>query len=261
MKRPSNQVTRAIVVLLCALLITVRPLPVTSAQSGGGYVIFPSTMPGGGGASTNAGTRVEGSIGQIVLGNSTAPGFEIKSGFWVNAVPCPFAVSPVSQFFSVSGGTGSVNVSAAENCSWTVTASAEWISITSTDNGTGNDVVTFEARENFTGGARAAMVMVGELAQLQVQDGGLGDDCNYSISPAFQSFPSTGGAGSFQIQTEERCAWLAVATAGWITITSSPVGIGNGTVSFAVAPNSGSLGRDGSIVIAGKTFSVKQKGT
>jgi hypothetical protein len=44
-----------------------------------------------------------------------------------------------------------VSIIAAETCNWTVTASAAWINITTNDNGTGNDVVTFEARENLTG--------------------------------------------------------------------------------------------------------------
>jgi hypothetical protein len=149
---------------------------------------------------------------------------------------------------------------ATESCNWTATDSAGWIYITSKDTGTGNGVVTFEARENFTGSARAATITISGLTQIQVQDGGLGDDCDYSISPAFQSFSSTGGTGSVQVLTAERCAWQAVATASWITITSSQVGIGNGTVTFAVAPNPGS-GRDGSIVIAGKAFAVKQKGS
>jgi hypothetical protein len=260
MKTCFNYLAHPILVVTCALLMMARPVPFASAQSGGGYSIHPATIPGGGGASTNVSTRVEGSIGQIVLGTSTAAPFEINSGFWPNAVPCPFAVSPRAQFFTVSGGAGSVNVIATESCNWTATASAGWINITSKDSGTGNGVVTFEARENFTGSARAASITISGLTQIQVQDGGLGDDCDYSISPAFQSFSSTGGTGSVQVLTPERCAWQAVATVGWITITSSQVGIGNGTVIFAVAPNTGS-GRAGSIVIAGKAFAVKQKGS
>jgi len=37
-------------------------------------------------------------------------------------------------------------------------------------------------------------------------------------------------------------------------------GIGNGIVSYSVAPNPGTAGRNGMITIAGRTFSIKQKG-
>ena len=60
---------------------------------------------------------------------------------------------------------------------------------------------------------------------------------------------------------EERCAWQASSNASWMTITSLPVGIGNGVVSYTGAPNPSSVGRAAVITIAGKTFAIKQKGS
>jgi len=92
-----------------------------------------------------------------------------------------------------------------------------------------------------------------------VQDSGLGEDCQYSISPAFTSFSANGGTGAIQVVAEERCAWQAIASENWITITSSGIGIGNGTVNYTVGTNSGLSGRAGTIVVGGKVFSIKQK--
>ena len=50
----------------------------------------------------------------------------------------------------------------------------------------------------------------------------------------------------------------AVSTASWITITSGASGMGNGTVTYTVAHNSGGS-RTGTIVIAGMTFTVTQE--
>lgn len=87
----------------------------------------------------------------------------------------------------------------------------------------------------------------------------MGEDCGYSISPLFQSFPAHGGSGTIQVIAAERCAWQAVSV-GWVTITSVNVVIGNGTVNYSLAGNPGGSGRKGTIIIVGQTFAVKQKG-
>jgi hypothetical protein len=172
---------------------------------------------------------------------------------------CPLALSPITQFFTTAGGAGSINVIATGSCGWTVFVKADWITLTSSDTGTGNDVVTYEVRENFTGSPRQTSINVSGLAQLVVQDAGLGDDCSYSINPQFQAFAANGGSGTINVIAEERCAWQAVSSAGWITITSTNVGVGNGTVAYRVEANPSATGRADSVIVAGRTFSVKQK--
>ena len=120
--------------------------------------------------------------------------------------------------------------------------------------------MTFEVRENFTGSPRQASINVSGLAQLVVQDAGLGEDCSYAISPLFQALAASGGSGSINVIAEERCAWQAFSNVGWITITSQNVGVGSGTVAYCVEANAGASGRSGSVIIAGRTFAVKQKG-
>ena len=149
---------------------------------------------------------------------------------------------------------------AATDCSWSVTPSESWITITSKDAGSGNDTITFEVRENFTSSARQASINISGLNHIVVQDGGLGEDCGYSIAPLFESFPAHGGSGTIQVIAAERCAWQAVSSVNWVTITSVNVGIGNGTVNYSVAANPGVSGRKGTILISGQAFAVKQNG-
>lgn len=93
-----------------------------------------------------------------------------------------------------------------------------------------------------------------------VQDGGLGENCGYSISPLFASFSALGGSGTIQLIAAERCAWQAASSVGWVTTTSVNVGIGNGTVNYSLAANPGVSGRKGTIIIGGQAFAVKQEG-
>lgn len=173
---------------------------------------------------------------------------------------CRFLLSQSSQFFPMNGGQGSVDMTAPGGCIWMVSADVPWITITSSDNEAGNGPVTFEVRENFTGSARQGSITAGGQVLIVVQDAGLGDDCNYAISPLFTSLPASGGTGTVNVVAEERCAWQAVSSVNWVTISSGSVGIGNGTVNYSVAPNPGAGGRKGIITIAGQMFSVKQKG-
>lgn len=249
-------ISAACVFLVGALLFA----PSASLQQGGDFTLHPTVIPGGGGVSASCTKRIEGSIGQASVGTSSGPPFAVESGFWPNTVTCPLALSPVTQYFTTAGGAGSINVIATGSCLWTALVKADWIALTSSDTGTGNDVVTFEVRENFTGSPRQASINVSGFAQLVVQDAGLGDDCSYSINPQFQSFSASGGSGTINVIAEERCAWQASSNAGWITITSQNVGVGNGTVAYCVEANPAAAGRGGFMIIAGKTFAVKQKG-
>ena len=176
-----------------------------------------------------------------------------------DAPECGYGVSPTSQFFTAAGGAGSLNVTTSSACNWTSSAGDTWITITSSESGMGNGVVTYEVRENFTGQPRQATINVAGVNQLVIQDAALGEDCTYSINPQFQAYSGGGGTGVINVIAEERCAWQAVASDSWITITSSDAGIGNGTVAYSVGPNPTSSARNGTITVAGKVFSIKQK--
>jgi hypothetical protein len=80
--------------------------------------------------------------------------------------------------------------------------------------------------------------------------------CSYSI----QSGTSTGAQGgqfSLNVTAPATCPWSATRIVSWLSITPPDTGIGNGTVSYSVAPNSG-LPRSGALVIAGHAFVVNQ---
>ncbi|MFL6276300.1 MAG: BACON domain-containing protein [Blastocatellia bacterium] len=173
---------------------------------------------------------------------------------------CTLGVSNPYPFARATGAQATVNVTASGPCSWTATSNANWITITSAASGIGNGSVTYVVRDNFTGSARQGTMTIASQTVTVTQDGGPGSDCQYSISPPAQVFGSAAGSSTLLIAVSERCSWRAAANVPWITITSSPNGIGNGSVTFSVATNSGSLSRKGAITIGSEVFNVKQKG-
>jgi photosystem II stability/assembly factor-like uncharacterized protein len=64
------------------------------------------------------------------------------------ATPCAEPLSPTSQSFEVSGGAGSVSITAGSECNWTATSYASWINLTSVPSGTGNGTIDYSVDAN-----------------------------------------------------------------------------------------------------------------
>jgi hypothetical protein len=85
-------------------------------------------------------------------------------------------------------------------------------------------------------------------------------NCKYSISPARKSVDAHGGPGSVNVTVAAECNWTAVSNASWLVITSNNSGSGSGTVNYSVSANPETTTRKGTSSIAGKTFTLTQKG-
>ncbi|MEE4354833.1 MAG: C1 family peptidase, partial [Desulfococcaceae bacterium] len=185
-----------------------------------------------------------------VTGNS-------QFGYWTIAytknAPCTYAISPVSDWVSASGGSGSVSVTAGTDCSWTAASNAGWITVTSGSAGSGNGTVTYSAVQNTTASSRTGTLTIAGKTFTLTQAG----SCIYSISPSDNSFSGAGGSGSVNVTALAGCAWTASSNAVWLTVTPGSGGSGNGTVTYSVAQNTGSS-RIGTLTVAGKTFTVTQ---
>src|SRR5665213_4138005 len=82
--------------------------------------------------------------------------------------------------------------------------------------------------------------------------------CPTALNAGGQAFTSTGGSGSILITAPQGCGWNVTGTPGWITLTSSATGSGNGTLTDQVAANAAE-DRSGAIAIGGASFTVEQE--
>lgn len=174
-------------------------------------------------------------------------------------VACQFSLWPLSQSLPAAGGTGSVSVTAQTGCVWTASSSASWISVTSGSSGTGNGTTNYSVTSNTSTNSRTGTVIIAGQTFTVAQAGTV--NCSFSISPISQSFNSFGGTGTVQVSAQAGCSWIAISNAAWINVTSGGSGSGNGTVNYSVASNGSTNSRTGSIIIAGRTFSVTQAAT
>ena len=84
--------------------------------------------------------------------------------------------------------------------------------------------------------------------------------CNYAIAPTSAVYPPEGGSGSVSMTVGAGCLWAATSQVAWVTITSGASGNGNGTLNYSIATNSTAVGRSGTIIIGGQTFTIDQYG-
>jgi hypothetical protein len=165
---------------------------------------------------------------------------------------CGFDVSPLSHTVDGSGGTRTINVSAAPGCGWSATSNAPWITIAAGASGNGAGTVTFAVAAT-TGPTRSGTLTVGGQTVTVVQ----GQGCTFATSPDTQNVPASGGNGTVSVTAGAGCAWTASSNASWITIASGASGSGSGTVTFAAAATTGPS-RSGTLTIAGRNVTVVQ---
>jgi len=174
-------------------------------------------------------------------------------------VACRVEISPASLSIGPGGGGGSVQVVAPAGCSWTVSSSAPWLTVSGGGTGTGNGTVSFQASAN-TGVARLAALTIADQTFVVTQNAPSAPQCNYAIQTTSVSLPIAGGSTVVSIQADPTCSWTAASNVSWLAVTGVGVGTGNGSVTISASPNTGAA-RSGTATIAGRTFTVNQAGS
>ena len=170
---------------------------------------------------------------------------------------CASTLQPGSADIGESGGTGRVTVNTSQGCTWAAATAAPWLTLTDAK-GTGPGAFGFIVPPNTMGlPARTAGITVGD--QTFKVNQAAGPACAYTVTPNIQVFPAAGGGSGFSVTSGAPCAWTATPSVPWITITTSPSGTGNGSVTFTVGPNvPGGPERVGTITVGRSIFTVIQ---
>lgn len=76
------------------------------------------------------------------------------------ASACTYTISPVSQSFGASGGTGSVTVTTQAGCDWSASSGASWLTLTTGSSGSGTGTVGYSVAANTAAAARSGSMSV-----------------------------------------------------------------------------------------------------
>ena len=172
--------------------------------------------------------------------------------------PCTYTVSPVALVFGSGGGSDSVTVTTATNCSWTAADDRDWFTVANGASGTGNGTVRIEVLPNPTDASRIGTLTVAGQG-ISVRQDALAP-CSIDISPANASYSKDAATGSVAVTAPAHCEWSAASSASWVEITSGSQGTGNGIVTYLVAANGTALARSATMSIGNRTFTVSQGG-
>jgi hypothetical protein len=177
----------------------------------------------------------------------------------VNAPTCTVSLTPTGQSVPVGGVQAAViQVAAAAGCDWTASTTADWITITSGQTGSGDGQVVFDVSSNQASATtRRGIVTVAGVSFAVTQPG-----CTFTLGSKRRSVPVKGiQRAEVRVNARDGCEWSATSHASWITIRSGQAGSGDGRVAFDVASNFDSTSdRTGTLTIAGRTFTVVQAG-
>jgi hypothetical protein len=123
------------------------------------------------------------------------------------APTCQFSILSPEVEFNPGGGTGTIDVTAATNCSRTATTAAtaeSWIRITSGATGTGSGSIGYSVAVN-TGPERSGTIFIAGLAYSIRQSSA----CSFTINPKEQNVVAGGGTGSVAVSASAGCTWTA----------------------------------------------------
>ncbi|MBI1764660.1 MAG: hypothetical protein HYR56_24820 [Acidobacteria bacterium] len=171
---------------------------------------------------------------------------------------CVLTVNQNSQSFPANGDTGAVNVSSTgSDCPWTASSNDAWITV-----GNGPGVQKYLGSVNVpvtvapnNGPARTGTITVAGKNIIIGQAAG----CSFTINPASQAFPATGGDGVVNVTASNAaCPYFINNPPAWVIVTNGANGIGNGVVKYTVAANNGAA-RSGQMDVAGKTLALTQE--
>ena len=74
--------------------------------------------------------------------------------------PCRYDVGPSSQNVGASGGTGSINITTTNDCSWTAASDSNWIVLGSSTSGSGNGSVSVTVAPNQGSDTRSGAIVI-----------------------------------------------------------------------------------------------------
>ena len=216
-------------------------ISLTGRTSGTGTATVTFNVASNGGASRTGTLTVAGQI--VTISQALNPAF------------CSYTVNPTTVSMGTSGGAaGPFIVATMDECPWSATSNASWLSITSGGSGTGDGTVAVSVAAN-TGDVRTGTLTI---ANRTVTVNQASAPCSYSVAPTSISISALGGAGTaVSVTTFSACAWTAASNASWLTILSGASGTGNGTVSYSVLPNTGGV-RTGTLTVAERTVTISQ---
>jgi uncharacterized repeat protein (TIGR03803 family) len=197
------------------------------------------------GTTLYGGTNGDGAVFELTLGGNTN---------------CTFSIGSTNAVFDAAGGSNSVSVIASNGCTWTATNNNSFITIDSGSTGTGTGTVYYSVAANTTTNIlTGTMTIAGQTFTVTQSGASTVGNCTFTLTATSVKLAAKGGSKNVRVKVQgTNCSWTAVSNDPFITITSGHSGTGNGKVVYTVPGNTNATALNGTMTIAGLTFTVNQ---
>ena len=162
------------------------------------------------------------------------------------------SITPTTRSFDVDGGGNAIIVSGS-SATWTAAVSDPWITLNTTSGNVGYPVA-YTVSANTNAEQRTGYVYVSGWVHTITQDG-VGGMVSYGNA----EFESDGGMGTIQVNAQNGIVWKSCPNVEWLSVETT-YGVGDGAVTYHVEPYDEVATRQGTITVAGNTFTVFQYG-
>lgn len=167
---------------------------------------------------------------------------------------CGVTLDVSSSSVAAAGGTGTVRIQTARECSWALPQQPPWVKLSQPPSTQGSAEIAFVVDENRSTSLRSWEVVVADQRVLISQDAAV---CTWSLSPAKISVDATGGDAQAVLTTEDFCTWEVPSAAPWIAITPDR-GQGTAEIQVRVSRNTGGT-RVENVKVSNAAIEVAQK--
>jgi hypothetical protein len=170
--------------------------------------------------------------------------------------PCTYTLDPVSRAFGAAAASAVVRVNTAPGCAWTASSDVPWATLAQ-NSGTGSTDIGYSVAENAGTSSRNGTLTIGGAAHAITQAAAAPPPCTYQIAPLERSFEPIGGAGTVRVTTGPTCAWTAISSESWVSVTTGK-GVGTFDIQYTVAPAGANVSRVATVTIEGQIHTVRQ---
>lgn len=162
---------------------------------------------------------------------------------------CNVQLNPPSAQVAAAGGTGSFAVTTP--CTFTARSNVAWITTV-----TSASAVTYNVATNTAVTPRTGSIAVAGTTFTITQ---AGSTCSFIVTPETLDIPPAGVTNAIiQVTTTSGCDWTASSDSAWLRIIGQITGSTQGSVQYAVDPNSAGSARIGTLTVAGRAITVRQ---
>lgn len=171
-----------------------------------------------------------------------------------SATKCEVSATTSSRSFPYTGGSGTIAVTSARECSWTISSDASWL-VLEPSSGQGGANLPFRVGANDTPNVRRGTLTI-ESTRLELAQNGA--PCTFHLDNTRVDVDAGAADVRVGVAAMSGCVWSARALASWISVTGGASASGTAVVTLSIAANNGPA-RQGAVMIADQTVAVTQQ--